>query len=414
MSRAKLITILKLAVVALLMAIVFANVQWADTYIRLGPEGEVQEQRTGKIIGPWDEPEVRFVLDGPDGQPTGEERVVRQGDDSTGESVSPGFTTFILNLDWPLFVLGALCYWATVMLSATRWWWLLLVNDLRVSWWTACRFTWIGLFFNNIVPGQTGGDVVKALYIIKHCEGGRLVALMSVLVDRVLGLASLALLGAIAVLFVLDKPNFGVMALSIWGVLLGVTLLGIAAFSKRIRRRIRLNELIAKLPPRISGPLRKIDQAVFFYRSHKTGIAVWGVIGVANHAVSVASTMLMGKALNVGMPALEYFVLVPLINILSALPLGPNGWGVAELAFRSLFGTFGAPYLAPMPVAQASAIMGTRGVALSILFRIHLTLWSLLGGLLMLFDRDRPTRSEIEEEVALEAQPEALAPGSSG
>jgi hypothetical protein len=46
--------------------------------------------------------------------------------------------------------------------------------------------------------------------------------------------------------------------------------------------------------------------------------------------------------------------------------------------------------------------MGTRGVALSVLYRLHLTFWSLLGGLFVLFEKDRVTRADIDREVELE------------
>jgi len=46
--------------------------------------------------------------------------------------------------------------------------------------------------------------------------------------------------------------------------------------------------------------------------------------------------------------------------------------------------------------------MGTRGVALSVLYRLHLTAWSLFGGLFVFFGRDRISKAEIEHEIELE------------
>jgi uncharacterized protein (TIRG00374 family) len=398
MSRRHLVGLVKLLLIAGLMVLVFASVQWSDALLT-GVGTDAETSSPGQIVGPWDEPQVRFRKRLPDGS-LGPAELIQQSPPSA--LVSPGFSTYLVNLDWALFAAGALCYCVSVVFSGFRWWWLLRVNNLRASWLDTLRFTWIGLFFNNIVPGQTGGDVVKALYIMKHCEGGRLPALVSVLVDRILGLGSLALLGAFIVLFALDREGFAPLALGIWGVLALVALLGVVAFSKRIRHLVRLDDVLNRLPEMVSGPLRRIDQAVYFYRGHKTGIFVWLLAGMVNHVVSVLSVMLVGHALSVGMPALEYFVLVPVITIASAFPIGPNGWGVGEVAYRYLFGVFGGVHLSELPRETATFIMGTRGVALSVLYRIHLTLWSLLGGLLVLFERDRVTRREIEREVARE------------
>ena len=64
----------------------------------------------------------------------------------------------------------------------------------------------------------------------------------------------------------------------------------------------------------------------------------------------------------------------------SLIPIGPNGWGVGELMFDYLFPKFAAG-------AATAPTMYTRAVSLSLLYRIHLTLWSLLGGLLLVLDR---------------------------
>ena len=181
-----------------------------------------------------------------------------------------------------------------------------------------------------------------------------------------------------------------------------------------ITDHVRLDELLHKLPARLSGVLRRIDTAVHYYRRYKGGIALWMVAGMLNHAVSVTAVMLIGEALSVGMPAFEYFVLVPVINIASAVPIGPNGWGVGEVAFRYLFGEYGAVHLSGVPAEKAVLIMGTRGVALSVLWRVHLTLWSLLGGVMMLFERDRVTLHDIGEEVALEADEDLAEPTEDG
>ena len=71
--------------------------------------------------------------------------------------------------------------------------------------------------------------------------------------------------------------------------------------------------------------------------------------------------------------------------VVQAIPLMPGGWGIGELAYGTLIAEFGAETLPGVP--DAEQIMRTRGVALSVVHRIHVIAWSLLGGLLMLWDR---------------------------
>jgi hypothetical protein len=55
--------------------------------------------------------------------------------------------------------------------------------------------------------------------------------------------------------------------------------------------------------------------------------------------------------------------------------------------------------------------MGTRGLAVSVLYRLHVTLWSLFGGLLTLLEKDKVTRADIEREVAEEAREDEVGDG---
>lgn len=388
-----LVACVKLALVALLSYWVIQNVQWVDLVTTT--EGDSVTVREVEIDGPWNADVVRVRGEG------GAIEEIRPGATADGRSVtlSPGLTTYFLQLDKLYFTFGALCYVFTLTAAAARWWWLLRVNGLDVGLGETIRLTWIGVFFNNVMPGQTGGDAVKAVYIVKRCPDGRIPALMSVIVDRILGLGSLALLGAVVVLFQLER--FGLLALGIWGVLLLVAGIGAFAFSRRIRRLVRLDQILRRLPGKIAAPLMKVDEAIFFYRGHKQGILVWILLGALNHVVTITSFLLMGLALGVQLPAIDYFALIPVILIVSAVPIAPNGWGVGEWLFGSMFAKFGAVHLQGV-VADPVQALRTQGVALSVLYRLHTTLWSLVGGAMLLLDKDRVTREEIEAEVSRE------------
>lgn len=396
-SKTRIVTVIKLLLVAALMTWVFSSVPWKDTLVETARTGQKTEQ-PGKIVSDWkaDPVEFRPLVAGKLGEP----RSVRRSKQADGSETDlmVGFPTYLKQLDITLFLLGALTYGLTVVVSGARWWRLLLMNELKVSFWEAQRFTWIGLFFNNVVPGATGGDLVKALYIMKHCPGARVPALVSVIVDRVMGLGSLALLAAIVVLFGLER--FGKLALVIWAVLLAVGAVGVIAFSRRLRELLRIKHLLNRLPARLASPLKLVDQAIFYYRSHFSAVLGWTVFGMIIHVMACTSVLLMGRALGVGLPTLDYFVLVPIANLVSAVPLGPNGWGLGELSYRSLFGLVG-PYALP-GVANATQIMGTRGVALSVLHRMHVTMWSLVGGIAALLEKDKVTKADLEREVELE------------
>lgn len=378
--KRRLIVLLKLLLVAVVFGVIFASIDWHDSYLIRSANGETSPPVAGKIVGAWDADVVRFI---PEGKTSDIALPLTPAADGATVILTPGFLTYLRNVDLILFGLGALLYFTAVIIIAIRWWWFLKVNGLGVSCLEAIRFTWIGLFFNNLIPGATGGDLVRAALIAKRCPGQGTRAFVSVFVDRIVGFISLVLFGALTSLWILDR--FPAITYTVWG--LGI--LGIAVFalmlSPGLRRTLKLSRLINKLPTRVGRLVREANEAVMYYRGHLRGIAAWIALGPVPYSLLAVSVVLIDRALGVGLAVTDYFVIVPLITIASAVPITPNGWGVGEALYGTLVGKLGAVYLPDVP--NAEQIMRTRGVALSVLHRIQLVLWSLLGGLFLLWSK---------------------------
>ena len=374
------------------MSYVFYSIQWQDQLQFTRDSGINAESIAGRIYGPWDQPQVRFQAMT---EETPRQWSIGPQSDGARLSVAPGFLTYLRNIDGVYFALGALCFVLTVIFAGVRWRWLLKAVDLNISLLTAQRYTWIGLFCNNFIPGGTGGDFIKAFYIMRDFPASRLRAVFSVLVDRLLGLVSLALLGAFVVLFFLER--FFLLAMAIWGVIAIALVIGTLLFSRRVRKHLGLNRLVDFFPASVQTILLQIDQAVMMYRANRSGVLTWLLLGIGNHGVSVTCVVFFGQALGVGLPNIEYFILVPVINIVSAIPIAPNGWGIGEALYGKLFATYGSEYV--VGISNPEVTMQTRGITLSILFRVNSTIWSLLGGLAMLLDKNRPRQKDFNQAL---------------
>lgn len=391
MQRKHLINLLKILLAAALVAFVLSNVDWQDSYrvVRL-EEGKtvVVEDVAGEILGDWRDERVRFV---PEGQQ--EELLLRPGIETERGilEIRPGLPTYVRAMDVGIFVLGALGFFVGVLIGSVRWWWLLRVNQLGVSWGQAYRLTWIGIFFNNVVPGLTGGDLVKAFYIAR-LTGKKTRPILTVIVDRVMGLVALAVLVGIVVFWKLDDPQFRLIAYGVWAGLAVLLLGSTAVLSRRLRRGLHVDRILRRLPG--SKVLMSIDESLYLYRSHLSGLFFWMGVSVLNHVVMVLGIYGIGEALGVGVPPLLYLILVPIIQIASAVPLAPAGWGVGDWLFGTLFEEFGSAQLAGT-VSNAGAVMRTRAIALSIVYRIHIMLWSLLGALFLALQKGRASTEEM-------------------
>jgi 4-amino-4-deoxy-L-arabinose transferase-like glycosyltransferase len=92
------------------------------------------------------------------------------------------------NPGWLLAALAA--YGGVVLVSIVRWHLLLEVAGAAVGWGRTAQLAVAGLFFNSILPGVMGGDVMRAFWAARDAPQARPAAVVSILLERVLGLAA--------------------------------------------------------------------------------------------------------------------------------------------------------------------------------------------------------------------------------
>src|SRR5437588_4669535 len=111
------------------------------------------------------------------------------------------------------FWLAALVlYLGIQMISGLRWRLLAKPLGYEGSVWEFTGFYFIGMFFNLFLPSSVGGDVVRAWYL---GGGSELSAFLSVLVDRLSGLAVLISLACAAVILCpIELPGW--ILASVW------------------------------------------------------------------------------------------------------------------------------------------------------------------------------------------------------
>ena len=376
---------------ASLVAYVCLRIQWQDTLV-IDHQLDSEKVIDGKIVGSWNTYPVNFLVE------DGQRITVEAPDDTSRQQINPGFFTYLkqTNLYW--LGLGATAFIIVVLFGAFRWHWLVNSQRLTLTISQAIRLTWIGIFFNNFVPGQTGGDLIKAYYIAKNSPQKRLTAVLTVIADRIIGLSALIVVSLVTVTLYFER--FREIAILLWLGLIAGALCVVILLKRSVRRKLGLSALVKKLPAKLTDLIQQLDTAIRQYKGHKHGLTLWWGLSILNHIVNVLGIYALSRAINMGVPAVEFFALVPVIFIVSALPIAPNGWGIGEALFGNLFGQYGAAYLPDN--ANANQIMSTRGVALSILFRLLSMCISLVGGLFLLFSKEKisPSNAKFEQSKA--------------
>src|SRR6266566_2125570 len=88
-------------------------------------------------------------------------------------------------------VIGILAYVVVEIAAAFRWHVLLKVQGIHLSFWRLSGLFLIGMFYNQFLPGGTGGDIIKSYYLLKETSDRKAGALLAVVFDRIIGLAAL-------------------------------------------------------------------------------------------------------------------------------------------------------------------------------------------------------------------------------
>jgi uncharacterized protein (TIRG00374 family) len=259
-----------------------------------------------------------------------DDRVVTDPGPPPVSTLQPGLRTLAASLDYGLVLAAVLLAGPAPLLLALRWSIVLRAAGISVPYGQLLRLTFIGNFFNNFVPGGTGGDVVKAFAIARHTER-RAEAVAMILLDRVLGMVGLTLMAAVAVLF--RYQALGGLARGI-GLFLLAVVTGVGLYlSPWVRRTFRIPALLERLP----RPIRQIDAALGLALRRPRDLAMALATTIGMQALGIGAVALCGRALGITAAGyLDYLVLVPIAYLANSLPLSPGGLGLLEAALQQL------------------------------------------------------------------------------
>ena len=258
---------------------------------------------------------------------------------------------------WPLFV-ALLCLLVSNLTGCLQWKTLLKTQGVRLSYFHVLRLYFVGLLFNNFMPGNVGGDV-KKVYDIRVQGGVDSVGagLTATFFDRLFGFFFLTLLalGVGSLFFIHDPEQRAFIIPSLW-VFLGFCVLFAAIFSRRIGES--LAKLLALIFPENINTrvLRMLER----FRSFRIW-NLWGKLFVLSTITQVLRVLVhyfCGIALGLDIAVSWYFFYIPLVALVSALPISIGGFGPRELLAQSLFAKAGVPVLESVIVQLLAYLAG--------------------------------------------------------
>ena len=286
------------------------------------------------------------------------------------------------------FALSVFFVGVTILLGVIRWRMVLEVQGLHLPMSRATGISFVAQFFNSFLLGSTGGDLIKAYYAARETHHKKTEAVVTVFVDRLMGLWAMLLFAALMMLpnlrLLLTHERLGACAVLILSMLAGCTVVLSVAFWGGISRRFpKARTYLRKIP---KGELleRSLDSCRRFGRERAFMLKSLG-ISMALNAVCVLQTITLAKGLGLEISSLALFAIVPIIICISALPITPSGLGVRENLFVLM-----------LAVPEIN-IPATSALSLSLLTYAGSLFWSLVGGAVYVGLKDRQHLEEVTE-----------------
>jgi len=234
-----------------------------------------------------------------------------------------------------LLILAIAAGMITVPIAGMRWHILLRSQGLMLRLRSNVRITLIGEFFATFLPGSAGGDIVRGVYIYPVSPGRRTVALLSIFIDRLIGVGAFVIFGMVATL-VRAPGQYGTLEYGVFALaaLFVVVIVVLFRFGHRIAQLV--NFLFAGRSRSLALVIDHAGQALRQYARQWLSVLLCLVLSFVMVFLTVIAIVVIAVAMRLGgLSLLEYGIAGVYALIANSLPFTPGGLGIGEGAFAS-------------------------------------------------------------------------------
>ncbi|MBI2370971.1 MAG: flippase-like domain-containing protein [Deltaproteobacteria bacterium] len=247
----------------------------------------------------------------------------------------------------PLPIIVALIFYTSLQfMAAFRWRVLLQAKALEIPYLRLVAHYYGGVFFNQFLPSSIGGDVYRGYGLFRDARDTG-ITVASLVLDRLSALAALLALslGALAFMQVDSRLTWTVILLN-----LGFAA-GVVALVPPACRRLLLR-LVERLGwGRVGAVIQEVTRAIFSYWDHRRALGAALLLAFLIQVALVGILYLTALALHVSAPLAYFFLTVPLIELVTLLPISLGGVGLREGSFVFFFAQVGVPSAAALAIS---------------------------------------------------------------
>lgn len=263
---------------------------------------------------------------------------------------------------WLAAALGL--YSVMVLASAWRWGLLLRAQNVSLPFRRLTSSFLVATFFNNFLPSNIGGDVIR-IADTAPAAGSKTLAATVVLIDRAVGLIGLVLMAAIGAT---ARPRVGAAAGGLgpemlWAGFGLTTMIATPAFLMPEALMRLLQPLRVVHPEWVDERLDRLSAALARFRDRPASLAGCFAGALFVQASLVGFYLAIARSLDIPIGFAELAVIVPISFVVQMLPVSMNGFGVREATFGFYFSRLGLPL-------ESGVLVSLMGAGLTMLFSL--------------------------------------------
>jgi uncharacterized protein (TIRG00374 family) len=273
--------------------------------------------------------------------------------------------------DWRWIVMAITAAGVCEFFGILRWQLFLRMLHIEVPLRETSKLFFIGAFFNQFLPGTTGGDVVRVIFLMRDHPENKAEGFLSVAVDRLLAVLVLVIMGLLFAWLRSDwfARSFAVGHLMKWFAItlfvMGIALIGSFVLTSR--------HMVTLLPRRF--PFRrqiiKLSRLWQLCLENRREALLGAIYTVPMLIAYFAAFCFAAKAFTDKVSFWDMTSIMPLVTAISSLPISLNGIGVREALFEEL-------------LAELCGVSRGTGLLISIAGMTVYLLWGLVGGIFYL------------------------------
>lgn len=232
-------------------------------------------------------------------------------------------------------IAGIIIFSLSNLLGSLQWYLLMKTRGIEIPLLKVISYYYVGLFFNNFLIGYVGGDAIR-IYDISKASGNSSNAISTVFFDRLIGFAMLTTLALVAGIVWRNIFSSKTVIFIIFIIFACWIISFIVLFNEKFAHKIGWI-LQFVFPRKVKNKIKEVYSSINSFKYEKKTLIAVLIISLFIQLFRILVHFF--AALSVGLHAhIKYFfIFIPVIALLSSLPISIGGIGIRESSGVALF-----------------------------------------------------------------------------